>query len=170
MAQSSSGASVPRKEGRDKVTGKALYVDDLHFDGMIYGATVRSSVPRGRIKAIRFGNAPSGKPIPWHEFTVVTAVDIPGKNVIALILDDQPCLADKVVNHAEEAIVLLAHPDKYPLEEARRAVRRSKSIRCPRSSPWKSHSQRLRDLGHGQHPEEIDTEKATWTRHGKTRP
>jgi CO/xanthine dehydrogenase Mo-binding subunit len=122
MAQSSPGVSVPRKEGRDKVTGKALYVDDLHFDGMIHGATVRSSVPRGRIKAIRFGNTPTGKAIPWHEFTVVTAADIPGKNVIALILDDQPCLADKVVNHAEEAIVLLAHPDKYLLEEARRAV------------------------------------------------
>ena len=122
MAQSSPGASVPRKEGRDKVTGKALYVDDLRFDGMIHGATVRSSVPRGRIRAIRFGNAPSGKTIPWDEFTVVTAADIPGKNVIALILDDQPCLADKVVNHPEEAIVLLAHPDKYLLEEARRAV------------------------------------------------
>src|ERR1700722_6038264 len=118
MAQSSPGVSVPRKEGRDKVTGRALYVDDLHFDEMIYGATVRSSLPRGRIKAIRFGNAPSGKTIPWQEFTVVTAADIPGKKVIALILDDQPCLADKVVNHAEEAIVLLAHPDKYLLEEA----------------------------------------------------
>ena len=114
MAQNSPGASVPRKEGRDKVTGKALYVDDLRFDGMIYGATVRSSVPRGRIRAIRFGSAPSGKTIPWDEFTIVTAADIPGKNVIALILDDQPCLADKVVNHAEEAIVLLAHPGQIP--------------------------------------------------------
>jgi CO/xanthine dehydrogenase Mo-binding subunit len=112
------GQPVPRKEGREKVTGKALYVDDLSFPGMMYGATVRSRVPRGRIRAIHFEGD-----IPWKEFTVVTAKDIPGKNVVTLILDDQPCLADGVVNHPEEAVVLLAHPDRYLLEKARRAVR-----------------------------------------------
>ena len=112
------GKSIPRKEGRRKVTGQALYVDDLHFEVMLHGVTVRSSVARGRIKSISFeGN------IPWDEFTIVTAKDIPGENVVALILNDQPYLAGEVVNHAEEAIVLLAHHDKYLLEEARRHVR-----------------------------------------------
>ena len=46
-----------------------------------------------------------------------------GENCVALILNDQPYLADEVVNHPEEAIVLLAHHDKYLLEEARRHVR-----------------------------------------------
>ena len=54
---------------------------------------------------------------------MVTAKDIPGENYVALILNDQPYLADEVVNHAEEPILLLAHPDKYLLEEARRNVR-----------------------------------------------
>src|SRR6202048_4525802 len=111
------GKPVPRKEGRKKVTGQALYGDHLNFPGMLHGVTVRSSVPRGRIKNISFAGD-----IPWNEFTVVTAKDIPGDNCVALILNDQPCLADKVVNHPEEAIVLLAHPDKYLLEEARRHV------------------------------------------------
>lgn len=112
------GKPIPRKEGRKKVTGQALYVDDISFPEMIYGTTVRSSVPRGHITSISFeGN------IPWDEFTIVTAKDIPGENYVALILNDQPYLADKVVNHAEEAIVLLAHPNKYLLEEARRNVR-----------------------------------------------
>jgi len=84
---------------------------------MIYGATVRSPAPRGRIKAIHFGDG-----IPWDEFTIVRASDIPGTNCIALIVDDQPCLADAVVNHPEEPVLLLAHPDRYLLEEARRAV------------------------------------------------
>jgi CO/xanthine dehydrogenase Mo-binding subunit len=112
------GTSVPRKEGRDKVMGRAKYVDDLSFPGMIYGVTVRSSIPRGRILGIHFGDG-----IPWNEFTIVTAKDIPGKNCIALLTEDQPCLADQMINHPEEAVVLLAHPDKYLLEEARRAVR-----------------------------------------------
>jgi CO/xanthine dehydrogenase Mo-binding subunit len=112
------GTSVPRKEGREKVTGRAIYVDDLSFPEMLYGTTVRSAAPRGRIRTIHFDPV-----IPWSEFTIVTAEDIPGKNCIALLIEDQPCLADGVVNHPEEAVVLLAHPAKYLLEEARRAVR-----------------------------------------------
>ncbi|MFN2499302.1 MAG: xanthine dehydrogenase family protein molybdopterin-binding subunit [Pyrinomonadaceae bacterium] len=112
------GKSVPRKEGRKKVTGQALYVDDISFPEMIYGTTVRSSVPRGRITNISFEGD-----IPWGEFTIVTAEDIPGENYVALILNDQPYLANGIVNHAEEAIVLLGHPNKYLLEEARRNVR-----------------------------------------------
>ncbi len=112
------GRSVPRKEGREKVTGSARYVDDLSFPGMLHGVTVRSPAARGRIRAIHFADG-----IPWHEFTVVTAKDIPGKNCIALLIEDQPCLAAEFVNHPEEPVVLLAHHDKYLLEEARRAVR-----------------------------------------------
>jgi CO/xanthine dehydrogenase Mo-binding subunit len=116
------GKSIPRKEGRKKVTGQALYVDDLSFPGMLHGVTVRSSVPRGRIKTISFEGD-----IPWDEFTIVTAKDIRdlklGENYVALILNDQPYLADEVTNHPEEAVVLLAHRDKYLLEEARRHVR-----------------------------------------------
>ncbi len=112
------GHSVLRKEGRDKVTGRARYVDDLDFPGALHGVTVRSDIPRGRIRKIEFGAG-----IPWNEFIVVTAADIPGANYVALFERDQPFLASDGVNHPEEAIVLLAHPDPYLLEEARRAVR-----------------------------------------------
>ena len=111
------GTSVPRKEGRDKVSGKAVYVDDLQYPDLLYGTTLRSHIARGRITAIHFGSG-----IPWDEFTIVRAEDIPGKNCIALITDDQPCLADTHINHPEEPILLLAHPDKSLLEEARRAI------------------------------------------------
>jgi CO/xanthine dehydrogenase Mo-binding subunit len=111
------GRSVPRREGRSKVTGEARYVDDLTLPGMLYGATVRSPVARGLLHGIRFDPA-----IPWDEITVVTAADVPGRNVVALIADDQPYLAQGVVNHPEEPIVLLAHADRALLEDARRAV------------------------------------------------
>jgi CO/xanthine dehydrogenase Mo-binding subunit len=111
------GKSVPRKEGRKKVTGEARYIDDLTFPAMLHGVTVRSPVARGRIKSITYSDD-----IPWEEFVIVTSKDIPGENYVALILNDQPFLADAQVNHAEEPILLLAHPDKYLLEEARRNV------------------------------------------------
>jgi CO/xanthine dehydrogenase Mo-binding subunit len=112
------GHPVPRKEGRDKVTGQARYIDDLHFPEMLYGTTIRSTVARGRITNITFGGD-----IPWDEFVIVRAGDIPGENCVALILLDQPYLAAEFVNHPEEPILLLAHSDKYLLEEARRHVK-----------------------------------------------
>src|SRR5688572_6299666 len=111
------GRAIPRREGRAKVTGQARYIDDLTFPGMLHGVTVRSPVPRGVIHEIRYGAG-----VPWDQITVVTADDIPGRNVVALILDDQPYLASGQVNHAEEPIILLAHHDKHLLEEARRLV------------------------------------------------
>jgi len=111
------GTSVPRIEGRDKVTGLARYVDDMVLPGMLYGATVRSRIPRGKIKEFTFGPG-----IDWKEFVVVSPRDIPGKNCIALIEDDQPCLADGLVNHPEEPLLLLAHPDRHLLPKAVEAV------------------------------------------------
>jgi len=108
---------VPRKEGWDKVTGAARYVDDMTLPGMLYGATVRSNVARGKIRKISFD--PS---VNWNEYVLVTAKDIAGKNCIALILDDQPCLASATVNHPEEPILLLAHADPHKLRKAVDAV------------------------------------------------
>ena len=111
------GKSVPRKEGRDKVTGRSQYVDDMVLPNMLFGATVRSQISRGRIKKITFGPG-----VAWDEFVIVSSKDIPGKNCIALIGDDQPCLATEFVNHPEEPILLLAHPDRHVLPKAVQAV------------------------------------------------
>jgi CO/xanthine dehydrogenase Mo-binding subunit len=59
MKTSLVGKPIPRKEGRKKVTGQALYIDDLTFPGMLHGVTVRSSIPRGRIKSISFDQPPA---------------------------------------------------------------------------------------------------------------
>ncbi len=111
------GTPVPRKEGVEKLLGRACYVDDMERKGMWFGATVRSAIPRGLIRSIAFDRR-----IDWSEFAVVTAADIPGENCIQLIVADQPCLADGKVNHCEEPIVLLAHTDKHKLREAAGAV------------------------------------------------
>jgi CO/xanthine dehydrogenase Mo-binding subunit len=111
------GESVPRKEGRDKVTGRSQYVDDMILPNMLFGATVRSQIPRGRIRKITFGPG-----VAWDEFVIVSAKDILGKNCISLIGDDQPCLAAEFVNHPEEPILLLAHPDRWVLPQAVEAV------------------------------------------------
>jgi CO/xanthine dehydrogenase Mo-binding subunit len=111
------GTAVPRKEGLDKVTGKARYIDDMTLPGMLFGATVRSQIPRGKIRKITFHPT-----IAWNEYVIVSAKEIPGKNCIALIGEDQPCLASECVNHPEEPILLIAHADRLALRKAIEAI------------------------------------------------
>ncbi len=107
------GGSPLRKEGKAKVLGRAQYVDDITLPDMWFGATVRSTIPRGRITSITFDPA-----IPWHNFTIVTAADIPGENAIVHLTKDHPCLASTHVNHDAEPILLLAHPNRAELPAA----------------------------------------------------
>ncbi|CAN5845833.1 xanthine dehydrogenase family protein molybdopterin-binding subunit [soil metagenome] len=104
------GTSVARKDGIGKATGATKYADDLHFPGMLHGRTVRSTIPRGRITSIRYDFDTTG-------FTIVDYRDIPtsGRNVVALIEDDQPFLAETEVRHLAEPVVLLAHADREAL-------------------------------------------------------
>jgi CO/xanthine dehydrogenase Mo-binding subunit len=105
------GTSVPRKDGIGKATGAARYADDLAFPGMLHGRTVRSTIPRGRIRSIRFDFDTSG-------FTIVDYRDVPARNAVDLMSQDQPFLAEKEVRHMAEPILLLAHEDKEALNAA----------------------------------------------------
>ncbi len=111
------GHSVLRREGADKVTGRAIYIDDRATPGCLHAKTLRSTIPAGRIRAIHFPPH-----IPWHEFTIADARDL-AENVVALILDDQPVFCDGIVRHLHEPILVLAHPDHGKAEEAVRAIR-----------------------------------------------
>ena len=105
------GRNVPRKEGAAKVGGGAKYIDDLSFPGMLWGRTIRSEIPRGRIRAVRHALG--------ADFVVADHRDVPGRNFVALIEEDQPCLAESEIRHFAEPILLLAHADRERLLEAR---------------------------------------------------
>jgi len=102
------GRDVIRKDGAAKAAGTARYVDDLMLPGLLHARTIRSSISSGHITRLRLAFDTSG-------FTVVDARDIPGRNVVALITDDQPCLADGQVRHVAEPVLLLAHEDRERL-------------------------------------------------------
>ncbi len=111
------GSSPLRKEGRAKVLGESKYIDDQSLPGMWFGATVRSSIARGRIRSITYDPA-----VDWSQYAIVTAADIPGENTIVHLTKDHPCLAERLVNHPEEPILLLAHADKTALLAGLRGV------------------------------------------------
>jgi CO/xanthine dehydrogenase Mo-binding subunit len=105
------GRNVRRKEGAEKSSGAARYVDDLSLPGLLYGRTIRSTIPCGEIVDVRFAFDTAG-------FTIVDHRDVPGRNVVALIDDDQPCLAERRIEHFAEPILLLAHVDRERLTSA----------------------------------------------------
>ncbi|MCC6650202.1 MAG: xanthine dehydrogenase family protein, partial [Candidatus Eisenbacteria bacterium] len=114
---SSVGVNVPRTDGRDKVTGAALYLDDLRAPGVLHGRTVRSTVAHARIVSVTRDPA-----FDWTGFTIVDHRDIPGENCVAVIERDQPMLASDLVRHVDEPILLLAHEDAERVEAALAAV------------------------------------------------
>lgn len=105
------GLSVPRVDGPAKVGGTARYVDDLAFPGMLHARTIRTSIPRGRLLGVRLDFDPAG-------FTVVDWRDIPGRNCITHVTDDQPCLVHEEIRHVAEPVLLLAHEDRDALWSA----------------------------------------------------
>jgi CO/xanthine dehydrogenase Mo-binding subunit len=124
------GRNVPRKEGRDKVSGSSRYIDDLSFPNLLHARTIRSTIPAGAIADISF-------PFDTNGFTIVDFNDIPGRNVVALIDEDQPCLAERTIRHVAEPVLILAHDDRDRLRAAdvRIAYRAETPIYDPSASP-----------------------------------
>ena len=112
------GQNVLRKEGYAKLTGEARYVDDIAIDRMMFGRTIRSTVPRARIKSIEFD--PS---YDWSQIVIADCRDIPGENYVALIENDQPLLAESEVRHCYEPILLIAAETKQVVEQASQHIR-----------------------------------------------
>lgn len=107
------GQSKPRLDAKDKVTGRAKYIDDIAFDGVWYGVVVRSTMPRAKIKRVYME-----PDFDWSKVVTADWRDIPGKNFIYQMKEDQPCLAETQVNHVGEAVVLIAAPTRSLAQEA----------------------------------------------------
>ncbi|CAN5748477.1 xanthine dehydrogenase family protein molybdopterin-binding subunit [soil metagenome] len=106
-----------RREGPAKLTGTALYTDDMVFPGAWYGHTVRSTDAHARLLGIDLD-----PDFDWSRVVVLTAKDIPGDNLVSLIADDQPVLVDDKIRHHAEPVALLAAPDQTTLREAKRRI------------------------------------------------
>ena len=106
-----------RREGPGKLTGAARFTDDLVVPGAWYGATVRSTQARATLLGIDLDPA-----FDWSGVVVVTAADIPGDNVVALLVDDQPVLVTDEIRHVAEPVALVAAPDPALARAARDAI------------------------------------------------
>src|SRR3970040_785759 len=111
------GHSVPRLEGRTKVTGRAEYVHNLRLPGMLYGKIFRSSVAHGRIRRIDVAAAQAVGGV--HR--VVTGEDV--RKLVAEpyygpAFHDQPVLALDRVRYVGEPVAVVLASDPHLAEEA----------------------------------------------------
>ena len=108
------GTSVPRLDAREKVTGRAVYTDDMSLPGMLHGVMLGSPHAHARILSYDTSRA---RAIPGVE-AVITAEDLPAIN-FGTIIKDQPVLARGKVRHMNEPVAAVAAVD---LPTARRAL------------------------------------------------
>ena len=103
------GVSAQRPDAVPKATGEFSFSSDLSSHNMLWGQTLRSPLPSARIKSIDFSEALAISGV----HAILTANDVPGKNLFGLEHPDQPVLADDLIRYAGEPIALVAaeHPE-----------------------------------------------------------
>ena len=101
------GDRIVRVDAVQKARGEAVYVCDMTLPDMQYAYMVRSTIARGRIKAIHVPELPEG-------YYFISAKDIPaqGKNELWMIAKDWRCFAEDYVLYVGETIGLVVGPDR----------------------------------------------------------
>jgi CO/xanthine dehydrogenase Mo-binding subunit len=107
--------SIPRRDGRVKVTGKAQYVADLKLIGMAYAKVLRSPYAHAKIISIDKSRA-EGHP---GVYCVVTGYDLDGLNpYFGHAVKDHPLLAIEKVRYAGEPVAAVVAIDERTAFEA----------------------------------------------------
>ena len=110
------GHSHLRPEAVEKVTGEALYTDDLVFDGMLYAKARRAMIPHGFLKKLDISKAKELKGV----VAVLTAKDIPAEHNHGLVIFDWPVMVGvgERVRYVGDALAIVAAETQEVAEQA----------------------------------------------------
>jgi selenium-dependent xanthine dehydrogenase len=100
------GHSHLRPEALEKVTGQAIYTDDLKFDGMLHASVKRAMIPHGFLRKLDVSKA---KALPGV-VAVLTAEDIPAEHNHGLVIYDWPVMVGigERVRYVGDALAIVA--------------------------------------------------------------
>ena len=115
------GKRVPLVDGPQKVTGQAVYTDDIRLPNMTYAKLVRSERAHARIAAIDTSAAESMPGV----VGVLTGLDMrPDQKfgVLPLTKDEHPLAHDKV-RYVGDPLAIVCAEDEWTAIEAARSVR-----------------------------------------------
>jgi CO/xanthine dehydrogenase Mo-binding subunit/CO/xanthine dehydrogenase FAD-binding subunit len=99
------GHRVPRVDGAAKVTGSAVFGDDIKLPGMLYGVCRYTDIAAGKIVSIDTTEAERIEGV----VRIATYKDIPGNPVVGVIVKDYlPIVKDEIVFHGDVIAVIAA--------------------------------------------------------------
>ena len=100
------GSLQVRPDAVEKVTGEALYTDDLHFEGMLHAAVRRAMIPAGILRRLDISKAQAAPGVA----AVMTAADIPGEHNHGLVIFDWPIMVGlgEQVRYEGDALAIVA--------------------------------------------------------------
>ncbi|HEY6072310.1 MAG TPA: molybdopterin cofactor-binding domain-containing protein, partial [Anaerolineales bacterium] len=100
----------------EKVTGEAIYSDDLQFDGMLYARVRRAMVPHAFLKSLDVSKA---RALPGV-VAVLTAEDIPGEHNHGLVIYDWPVMIGigERIRYVGDALAIVAAESQAIADEA----------------------------------------------------
>ncbi len=112
------GTPRPKVDAYAKVTGRALYADDIMLPRMVYGRLLRSPHPHARILSI---DASRALELPGV-LAVITGEDLPRKYGILPSSQDEYALAIEKVRYVGDPVAAVAALDPDILDEALKLV------------------------------------------------
>jgi CO/xanthine dehydrogenase Mo-binding subunit/aerobic-type carbon monoxide dehydrogenase small subunit (CoxS/CutS family) len=100
------GRTVTRPDAVEKVTGRAVYTDDLEFAGMLCAKVRRAMIPHAMLKTLDVSKARSLPGV----VAVLTAKDIPGEHNHGLVIYDWPVMVDvgERIRYVGDALAIVA--------------------------------------------------------------
>jgi xanthine dehydrogenase molybdenum-binding subunit len=95
-----------RPDAVEKVTGEAIFTDDLQFEGMLYASIRRAMVPHAILKRLDISRA---KKMPGV-LSILTAEDIPGERTHGLVVFDWPVMVGigERIRYIGDALAIVA--------------------------------------------------------------
>ncbi|ECK8875161.1 molybdopterin-dependent oxidoreductase [Salmonella enterica] len=98
------GRDVPRVDGLAKVTGKAVYGDDIKMKNMLYGVCRYVDIAAGRIDSLDLSEAENVPGV----VRIVTWNDIPGQRKLGAIIPDHPPIIDNEIAYRGDVVAVVA--------------------------------------------------------------
>ncbi|MFL7867411.1 MAG: 2Fe-2S iron-sulfur cluster-binding protein, partial [Anaerolineales bacterium] len=110
------GHSQIRPDAIEKVTGDAIYTDDLEFDNMLFAHARRAGVPHAILKSLDISKA---KELPGV-VAVLTADDIPAEHNHGLVVFDWPVMVGvgERVRYVGDTLAIVAAETQEIAEQA----------------------------------------------------
>lgn len=107
------GTSALRYEGKDKLDGKAMFPQDIKIDNMVYGATLRSTIPHGYF-TLDLEEAKKHEGVLY----IFTAEDVLGKNEHGVLFKDHEVFMSKKVKKIGDPLALVVAETEKQAKEA----------------------------------------------------